>query len=120
MDILYSPTIKEYFYRRIFTGITIFSGLLFIVLVYGWLSFGAVINSNITFVVLILSFLGLISSYLSGCVLIYIRFTTFKQKRKYTSGLGGKVALILSGLMQLLGICLLAIMINYFLYPGPK
>lgn len=111
---------KEYFYRRIFTGITISSGLLFSILINGWISYSIAINTNFAFIVLTLSFLGVISSYIYGCILVYIRHKTRKQQRRYTSGFGGRIALVLSCLIQGIATFFLAIMIFFLLYPGPK
>ncbi len=111
---------QEYVYRRVFTGITISSGLLFIILINSWISYSIAINKNIAFMLAIFSFFGVLSSYVFGCILIYIRRKTRKQERRYTSGFGGRIALVLAYLIQGIATFFLVIMVLLLLYPGPK
>lgn len=87
---------KELYFRRTFNIISICSGLVFAVEAVAWLFSIQSIENRVEVTTFLISFLGLITSYVFGLILLIVKFKTLGEQRVYTTFFGSHVFSVVS------------------------
>lgn len=120
MDKYYIDIGKEFFHRRIFTGIVFSVLLLLIILISDWVYFKSSLPGQLYFILMVLCLLGYISSFVYAFYVLYLRVKTNGQKRIYKTFLGNKWIYGLSWMALGLQSYFVGIALIYWFYSGGR
>ena len=120
MDKHYTDIDKEYFHRRVFTGIVSCSLLCLIIVLTDWVYFKGSLPEYVNFVLIALCLLGYISSFVYAFYVLHSRVKTKRQKRIYQTFLGNKWTYGLSWMALGLQSYFVGVVLIYWFYSGGR